>query len=59
MNAEPYRTRQEVTEHFGFGLTTLKQLEQRPGFPAHLWCKRIKRYRFSEVDAWLRENGAL
>lgn len=58
MNAEPYRTRLEVTEHFGFGLTTLKQLEDR-GLPAHRWAKRIKRYRFSEVDAWLRENGSL
>jgi hypothetical protein len=58
MNAEPYRTRLEVTEHFGFGLTTLKQLEDR-GLPAHRWSKRIKRYRFSEVDAWLRENGSL
>jgi hypothetical protein len=55
MNAEPYRTRLEVTQHFGFGLTTLRELEGR-GLPAHRWAKRLKRYRFSEVEAWLMEN---
>ena len=56
MYAEPYRTRKQVTEHYGFGLTTLSMFEKQ-GLPAYLWSKRIKRYRFSEIDQWLKENS--
>lgn len=50
---EPYLTRREIAERLHIGLTKLDELVKE-GLPSHTWGLRIRRFRFGEVESWLR-----
>lgn len=53
---EVYITRRQLAERLGIGLTKLDELVKEPGFPSYTWGLRVRRFRASEVDRWLRER---
>jgi excisionase family DNA binding protein len=52
---EVYITRAQLAERLGIGLTKLDQLVKE-GMPSHSWGLRVRRFRMSEVDRYLRER---
>jgi excisionase family DNA binding protein len=52
---EVYITRQECAERLGIGVSTLDRWVKEKGLPSHRWGMRIRRFRMSEVERWLRE----
>ena len=58
MFGEDYLTRAELQAHTRLSRSTIKRLEAR-GLPRHDWAKRIVRYRLSEVERWLDEQGKI
>lgn len=53
--AEVYLTRRQVAERLGIGLTTLDKYV-KAGMPSHQWGLRVRRFKFSEVERWLRQR---
>lgn len=53
--AEVYLTRRQVASRLGIGLTTLDGYV-KAGMPSYSWGLRIRRFRFSEVERWLRSR---
>lgn len=53
---EPYLTRKELAEHLHIGLTKLDQLVKE-GMPSYTWQMRVRRFKLSEVERWLRDRG--
>jgi excisionase family DNA binding protein len=51
--AEVYLTRRQVAERLNVGLSTLDKYV-REGMPSYQWSLRIRRFKFSEVERWLR-----
>jgi excisionase family DNA binding protein len=51
--AEVYLTRHQVAERLGISLTKLDQLV-KDGCPSYTWGLRVRRFKFSEVERWLR-----
>ncbi len=53
---EPYLTRRQLAEILGTSTDTVDRMRQR-GMPSTTWSARSVRFRFSEVEAWRREQG--
>lgn len=53
--AEVYLTRRQVAQRLHIGLTTLDAYV-RDGMPSYSWGLRIRRFKFSEVERWLRDR---
>lgn len=53
--AEVYLTRRQVATRLNIGLTTLDGYV-REGMPSYSWGLRIRRFKFSEVERWLRDR---
>lgn len=53
--AEVYLTRRQVAERLNIGLTTLDGYV-KAGMPSYSWGLRIRRFKFSEVERWLRAH---
>ena len=53
---ERWRSVEEVVEYLGVKRDTLYKWIERKAFPAHK-AGRLWRFRFSEVDDWIRSNG--
>lgn len=53
--AEVYLTRRQVAARLGIGLTKLDELV-RAGMPSYSWGLRVRRFKFSEVERWLRQR---
>lgn len=53
--AEVYLTRQQVADRLNIGLTTLDAYVKE-GMPSYTWGLRIRRFKFSEVERWLRRR---
>jgi excisionase family DNA binding protein len=51
--AEVYLTRRQVAERLNVGLSTLDKYV-REGMPSYQWGLRIRRFKFSEVERWLK-----
>jgi excisionase family DNA binding protein len=52
---EPYLTRRELAGRLHIGLTKLDELV-KDGMPSHTWGMRIRRFRYSECERWLRQR---
>jgi excisionase family DNA binding protein len=52
---EVYITRRQLAGRLGIGLTKLDELV-REGMPSYSWGLRVRRFRFSECERWLRER---
>lgn len=53
---EPWKTKREIAEHFGFSLRTWeRKVQGAPG--AEIFGRT--RYRVSEVERWLQDHGLL
>lgn len=53
--AEVYLKREQVAERLNIGLTTLDAYVKE-GMPSYTWGLRIRRFKFSEVERWLRRR---
>lgn len=53
--AEVYITRRQLAARLEISLTKLDQLV-REGMPSYTWGMRVRRFRFSEVEQWLRRR---
>lgn len=53
--AEVYLTRRQVAARLQIGLTKLDGYV-KAGMPSHSWDLRVRRFKFSEVERWLRER---
>jgi hypothetical protein len=54
-NFEPWVSKKVLARHLGIS-TRWVELRQREGLPSQL-VGRCRRYRITEVEAWLREVG--
>lgn len=52
---EPYRTAREIAALFGVSLRTVERMTAA-GMPSIRLGRRTRRYRFSEVERWVRER---
>ena len=55
--SERYIDARELAEAMGVSLSTITRWT-RAGAPSETWGIRVRRYRLSEVEAWLRERAA-
>lgn len=56
VEAEVYLTRRQVAERLQVSLTTLDGYVKR-GCPSYSWGLRVRRFKFSEVERWLRAES--
>lgn len=54
-NDQIYLTRRELGETLEISSKTIERW-QKEGLPAHIWGRRLIRYKLDEVHAWLRTN---
>ena len=52
---EVYINRQQLAQRLGVGLTTVDAWRVE-GMPSHTWGLRVRRFRFSECEQWLRKR---
>ncbi len=57
MNAEPWVTAIEVTQHLGVMKDTVYRWRECKGLPTHK-IGRLWKFQLSEVDEWVRAGGA-
>ena len=55
--AEPWVSVQDVTRHLGVARDSVYRWIEKRGLPAHR-IGRLWKFRLSEVDEWVRANGA-
>lgn len=54
--AEVYLTRRQVAERLQVSLTTLDGYV-KAGMPSYSWGLRVRRFKFSEVERWLKAES--
>lgn len=52
---EVYLTRRQLAARLHIGLTKLDELV-KAGMPSHTWGLRVRRFKFSECERWLRDR---
>jgi excisionase family DNA binding protein len=57
MNAEPWVSVDQVSQHLGVAKDTVYRWRERKGLPAHR-VGRLWKFKLSEVDEWVRTGGA-
>ncbi len=57
MNAEAWRTAEQVAQHSGVAKDTVYRWRERKDLPAHR-IGRLRKFQFSELDEWILAGGA-
>lgn len=57
MTAEPRVSVEQVARHLGVARDTVYRWREHRGLPAHR-VGRLRKFRLSEVDDWVRAGGA-
>jgi excisionase family DNA binding protein len=51
--ADEFLTTPELAQRLGVHPWTIKKMRQELGLPSYTWGLRTRRYRWSEVEAWM------